>query len=217
MLDAVSVIGTVAWSLALLAAGASLVVRFRRAVGIERLQLKWVAYGSGIASVTLVFASAMYTVPDVGPSGAAISAFAVLLIPLSAAFAILRYRLYDIDVVIERTLVYGATTAAIGASFFIGIVVLQSALRPITGGSELAVAASTLLCFALFQPIRRRVQTTVDQRFYRARYDATRTLDVFGSRLAGEVDLDTVGAELADAVGTTLRPAHVSLWLRDRS
>jgi len=128
--------------------------------------------------------------------------------------AILRYHLYDIDVVIERTLVYGLTSAAIGAAFFGGIVLLQAALRPLTGGSEIAVAASTLVCFALFQPMRRGVQSTVDRRFYRSRYDASRTLDVFTSRIAGEVDIDAVGADLAEAVATTVHPAYVSLWLR---
>ena len=115
---------------------------------------------------------------------------------------------------IERTLVYGLTTGAIGVTFFGGIVVLQSALGAFTGGSELAIAASTLLSLALLQPVRRRAQSTVDRRFYRSRYDAGRTLDAFTLRLANEVDLDAVGAELTGAVAATVRPTHVSLWLR---
>jgi hypothetical protein len=142
---------------------------------------------------------------------------AIALAPVMVGVAVLRYRLYDIDVLINRALVYGATTAAIAVTFFGGIVVLQAALRPLTGGSEVAVAASTLVCFALFQPIRGWVRSTVDRRFYRARYDAAQTLDAFASRLAGEVDLDAVGAELAEAVSETVRPAHVSLWLRDHA
>ena len=136
------------------------------------------------------------------------------IVPISVAIAVLRYRLYDIDLLINRALVYGLTSAAIGASFFVLIVVLQTPLRPLTGGSELAVAGSTLVCFGLFQPIRRRVQATVDRRFYRSRYDAGRALDTFTSRLAGEVDLDAVGAELADAVRATVQPSHVSVWVR---
>ncbi len=116
---------------------------------------------------------------------------------------------------INRAIVYGLTTATVGITFFAGIVVLQAALRPLTGGSQVAVAASTLLCFALAQPVGRRVQSWVDRRFYRSRYDAARTIDAFSLQLAGEVDLDAVGAELAAAVGTTMRPAHVSLWLRN--
>jgi hypothetical protein len=136
------------------------------------------------------------------------------VVPFAVAVAVLRYRLYDIDVLINRALVYGTTTAAIAIAFFAGIVVLQAALRPFTGGSELAVAASTLVCFALFQPIRRRMQSTVDRRFYRARYDAAVTLDRFASALAGEVDLAAVREGLLDAVGETVRPAHASVWLR---
>jgi hypothetical protein len=139
---------------------------------------------------------------------------AISVLPLSVAAAILRHGLYDIDVVIERTLVYGATTAAIAAAFFAGIVVLQAALRPLTGGSELAVAASTLLCFALFQPIRRRVQSTADRRFYRSRYDAARTVDSFTDELAGEVELAAVRASLLAAVDATLQPSSASIWLR---
>ena len=110
---------------------------------------------------------------------------------------------------------YGLTSAAIAVSFFVVIVVLQTPLRSVTGGSELAVAGSTLLCFGLFQPVRRRMQSTVDRRFYRSRYDAGRTLDAFGGRLRDEVDLDSVRADLLDAVQETVRPAHASVWLRE--
>ena len=210
-------IGDAGGALAILLGAACLVVRFRRAHGIERQQLKWLAYVASLLAVYLPFGLLGVFQPD-GSLYVPISVAGIVLfltVPIATGLAILRYRLYDIDVVIERTLVYGTTTAAIGAAFFTGIVVLQSALRPITGGSELAVAASTLVCFALFQPIRRRMQSTVDRRFYRSRYDAAHTLDEFISRLAGEVDLDAVGAELGNAVGTTMRPSHVSLWLRD--
>jgi hypothetical protein len=217
VLNVVSGIGTLGWSAATLVAGASLVVRFRRASGIERQQLKWVAYGCVIATATLVFGSLGYASPDVASFGAGVAALGVLLIPISAALAILRYRLYDIDIVIERTLVYGATTAAIAVAFFGGLVLLQAALRPITSGSELAVAASTLVSFALFQPIRRWIQQIVDRRFYRSRYDAARTLDAFAEDVRDDVDLESVRGHLIAATGRTMSPAHASLWLRERT
>jgi len=132
-------------------------------------------------------------------------------------FAILRRRLYDIDLLINRTLVYGATSAAIALTFFGGIVVLQALLRPLTSGSEYAIAASTLVSFALFQPVRRRVQSAVDRRFDRSRYDAARTLDAFAVRLRDEVDLDAVRADLIGVIFKTMRPAHASVWLRERA
>jgi hypothetical protein len=210
-------IGNGVGALAILLGAACLILRFRRARGIERQQLKWLAYSASLLALYLPFALIGVFQPD-GSLFVAISVVGIvvfLTVPIATGLAVLRYRLYDIDVVIERTLVYGATTAAIAAAFFGGIVVLQSALRPITGGSELAVAASTLVCFALFQPLRRSVQSTVDRRFYRSRYDASITLDRFISRLAGEVDLDAIGAELGDAVSATMRPSHVSLWLKE--
>ena len=136
-------------------------------------------------------------------------------IPIAAGVAIFRYRLYDIDLLINRTLVYGLTSAAIGAAFIGGIVLLQTLLRPFTGGSELAVAASTLASFAFFQPLRVRMQRFVDRRFYRSRYDAVRTLEVFTDRLRDEVDLDAVCADLVDAVRDTVQPAHAGVWLRE--
>jgi hypothetical protein len=196
------------------AAAASVVARFRAARGIERQQMKTLAFGGFVLALG---AAAGGGLQEQGKFGQLFFIATLQVVPIAVAVAVLRYRLYDIDVLINRALVYGATTAAIAVAFFAGIVILQTALRPITGGSELAVAASTLVCFALFQPVRRRMQSTVDRRFYRGRYDASRTLDAFASRLTGEVDLDAVGAELAEAVADTMRPTHVSLWLRDRA
>jgi hypothetical protein len=198
-------------AIASIGAAASLFLRYRRSRGTERQQLKWLAAEAIAISIALIVGTSVQD--NKWASVFLISAIA--LAPVMIGIAVLRYRLYDIDVLINRALVYGVTTGAIGVAFFAGIVVLQAALRPVTGGSELAVAASTLVCFALFQPVRRRVQSGVDRRFYRSRYDASRTLDLFTSRLAGEVDLDAVGAELAKAVTQTVRPAHVSLWLRN--
>jgi hypothetical protein len=213
-LNAVSVVGTVVWSAAALAAGASIVIRFRRASGIERQQLKWVAYGSGIAIATFVIATFAYGIADLGPFVAALSALSILLIPISAALAILRYRLYDIDVVIERTLVYAALSAAVAATYWVLVILLQSALRPVTAGSEVAVAASTLATLALVQPLRSRIQRGVDRRFYRDRFDAARAVDRFTTELAGEVELGAVRASLLAAVGETLQPASASVWLK---
>jgi hypothetical protein len=189
----------------------SVVVRFRSSRGAEQQQIKFLAFGGGLLALGFLAGGGLQAQ---GKIGQLFFIAAMQVVPIAVAVAVLRYRLYDIDLLINRAIVYGATTAAIGAAFFAGIVVLQSALRPLTGGSELAVAASTLLCFALFQPVRRRVQSTVDRRFYRSRYDAGRTIDAFTARLAGQVDLDAVGAELTAAVAATMRPSHVSLWLR---
>jgi hypothetical protein len=153
--------------------------------------------------------------PDAAANASnAIATSAFACVPVAIGIAILRYRLYDIDVLIRRTLVYGATTGAIALAFFGGIVVLQAVLRPVTSGSELAVAISTLASFALFQPVRGRIQRAVDRRFYRAKYDAEHTVDAFAARLRDDVDLDSVRVELLDAVTDTLQPAHASVWIR---
>jgi len=207
-------LGTSLWVGAMLTAGASLVVRFRHARGIERQQLKWFAYATAIALVALVISSVSYGLPEIAPVVTALSAISVLLIPVSAAAAILRYRLYDIDVVIERTLVYGVVTATLAATYVATVVVLQGLLRPLTEGSEIAVALSTLLVVALFHPIRRRAQDAIDRRFYRARYDAARTVNAFVVRLRGDVELDSVRADLLEVVNSTIHPAHASVWLR---
>ena len=198
-----------------LLAAASLVARYRRAGTVEHQQLKWlVASVAVIGAAAVAMVSAPLFAPTLVPYVQVALATVTVLIPISVATAVLRYRLYDIDVLINRALVYGATTAAIAIAFFAGIVVLQAVLRPLTSGSELAVAASTLVSFALFQPLRRRIQETVDRRFYRSRYDAARTLDAFSVRLRDEVDLGAVRAELLDAVRDTVQPAHAGVWLR---
>jgi hypothetical protein len=149
--------------------------------------------------------------------GQLIAILAMDLIPISVAIAILRYRLYDIDLLIKRTLVYGATTAALAGTFWLGILALQRLLSPVTSGSEVAIAASTLVSLALFQPVRRRVQDAVDRRFDRSRYSAARTVDGFADRLRDEVNLDELRADLLGAVQLTMAPAHASLWLRERT
>jgi hypothetical protein len=138
----------------------------------------------------------------------------VAVLPVTIGIAILRHNLYDIDRLINRTLVYGGLTMLLGLSFASGIVFLQVIVSPLTGGNDLAVAGSTLLVFALFRPLRHRLQRFVDRRFYRQKYDAQRTLQSFGLTARDAVDLDQLTAELAGVVSTTMQPEHVSLWLR---
>ena len=202
-----------------LASFASLFRRFRRSSGTERQQLKWAisAIGLLVAAAVIALLIALLGINDDLHISAGMLFFALTFYPLSVGIAILRYRLYDIDVLINRTLVYGATTAAIAATFFFGILALTQVLRPLTSGSELAIAASTLFSFALFQPVRRRVQKAVDRRFDRSRYDAARTLDAFADLLRDEVDLNAVRAHLLGSVQQTMAPSHASLWLRERA
>ena len=192
---------------------AALSLRFARSSGTERLQLKWFLYAAS-TSIGLIIAALL------GPKGAfadlawASGVVALGLVPAAVGIAILRYRLYDIDVLINRTLVYAATSAGLIVTYAVSVILLGSALRPLTGSGDLAIAGSTLAVVALFAPLRRRIQGAVDRRFYRSRYDAARTLDALGAQLRDEVDLDAVRADLLDAVHDTVRPAHASLWLR---
>jgi hypothetical protein len=192
---------------------AAALVRFRTAAGTERQQLKWFAYASSF--LILVLVTAPLSFPYLAGLGPSVAMVALGFIPISIGIAILRYRLYDIDVLINRTLVYGAVSAALGATYLGAAVLFQALLRPFTSGNELAVAGSTLVVVALFGPLRARIQRFVDRRFYRSRYDAARTLDAFAARLRDQVDLDALEREVLGVVGETLRPAHTALWLRN--
>jgi hypothetical protein len=195
----------------------SLLARWRRSEPVERLQLKWVVYGVTLAASTALFVEVVLAnlVPVLYLPGTFVLSIAVLVIPAGIGMAMLRYRLYDIDVVINRTFVYGSLTAMLALVYVGSVVALQYAFRAITGGnSQLAVVASTLAIAALFNPLRRRIQALVDRRFYRSKYDARKTLEAFGARLRDETDLNTLGDGLVAVARESVQPAHVSLWLR---
>jgi hypothetical protein len=202
-----------------LVAAASVVIGRRKAGGIERLQVKWLLYASVIwFSGNVLKNTVISPLGDVS-WGLWVSYLLVgiggLGGPIAIGIAILRYRLYDIDILINRTLVYGSLTAMLIALYFSVIVVLQRAFVFLIGQqSTLAVVASTLLIAALFTPLRRRIQSFIDRRFYRRKYDAVKTLEVFSAKLRNETDLDALSDDLVGVVRETMQPAHVSLWLR---
>ena len=192
--------------LALLCAS-SLVFRYRAAPTDERQQLKWVATAAALFAAGVIAGDSL-GLPDI--------MFAIFLgaVPLSIGIAMLRYRLYEIDLIINRTLVYGALTAILAIVYLGLVVVLQQVTSAFAPESELAVAASTLAVAGLFRPLRSRIQSFIDRRFYRSKYDAARTLDRFAQRLRDEVDLDTLSDDLIAVVRDTMHPAHASVWLR---
>ena len=196
----------------------SLFVRFRRARGDEQQQIKWFASAAALTLVW-IFVLEQSTLSGVPGAIAVLSGLLVLpSIPIATGIAILRYRLYDIDILINRTLVYGSLTATLVALYFGAIVVLQRVFVLLTGQqSTLAVVASTLVIAALFNPLRRRIQSFVDRRFYRRKYDAAKTLEAFSTKLKNETDLDALSDDLVGVVRETMQPAHVSLWLRPES
>ena len=207
-------VGAITLVAGMLGSIASLRARYTSARRVERQQLKWLLYAAGF-----VAAGVAVTVPIetfAGPSWTdfanATTTLTVATVPVAMGVAILRHRLYDVDVVINRTLVYGALTATLAATYLGSVLLVGLAL----GQSGLAVAVSTLAVAGLFRPARVRIQGAVDRRFYRQRYDAARTLEAFGGRLRDEIDLEALGADLAGVVRDTVQPAHVSLWLRGR-
>jgi hypothetical protein len=209
--------------LSILACAVSLVLRFRRSSGVERLQLKWFASAGVVVAALYVITMAATLATDApfqDPNGTwvlvlqTLSILSFVLLPTAIAVAVLRHRLYGIDTVINRTLVYGLLTVALGMVYTGTVLLLQLLLNPLTSRSDLAVAVSTLTVAALFRPARTRIQSAVDRRFYRSRYDAARTLEDFTTRLRHEVDLDAVGEDLSRTVGDAVQPAHVSLWIR---
>ncbi|MDF2967022.1 MAG: putative two-component system sensor kinase [Nocardioidaceae bacterium] len=214
--DGLQVVGWATCLVCVILAAWSLVLRFRRSQGVERQQLKWFVWSAGLLPAFLV--TAMVVDSTGGDTGGdyvnVMLALFLAAVPLAAGLAILRYRLYDIDLVINRTLVYGALTATLVVTYLGLVLVFRLLLSPVTGESELAVAGSTLAVAALFRPLRARVQSVVDRRFYRSRYDTARTLEGFSQRLRTELDLETLDSDLRRVVTETMRPAHVSLWLR---
>ncbi|MDQ3962677.1 MAG: hypothetical protein M3277_01995 [Actinomycetota bacterium] len=216
ILDVVGASAGILFAAATVASLVSLVFRFRRGSQIERLQIKWFAFAAGINVTSIlieilfpaVFAALPRFVDDT------VFGMQVLLLPVTAALAILRYRLYEIDVIINRALVYAALTAVLLGSYLVIVLTLSRLLDPVTRDSDVAVAASTLAVAALFRPLRARIQAFIDRRFYRAKYDAVAALDRFGARLRDEVDIELVRSDVLGLVADTMQPSHASLWLR---
>jgi len=206
----------------ILVSAVSLVWRYRHSGGEMRLQIRWVAFAAACVGMTYavtLIGGLFLTAGQERPLWLALLQDAVLIsyagVPIAVGFAVLRYRLYDIDILINRTLVYGSLTTMLVVLYVIGVVGLQAILRVlIDQESTLAVVASTLAIAALFNPLRRRVQAFVDRRFYRKKYDARKTLEAFSRRLRDETDLYTLSGELVAVVRETMQPAHVSLWVR---
>ena len=193
----------------------SLILRFYRSRGEERLQLKWFTYAVTVGLLTPLLLG------ELAPAafevlGRLAWTLAFLSLPVSAAVAILKYRLYDIDRIINRTIVYAALTAVLILVYVGSVFSLQYLFRALTGEtSQIVIVASTLAIAALFNPFRRRIQAFVDRRFYRKKYDAARTLEAFSARLQDETDLAALADDLTEVARTTMRPSHVSLWLRE--
>jgi hypothetical protein len=219
MADSFEAVGAAGLALLLAATVASalgLMIRFRRASGDERQQLKWLAFAAVLLAIGFLFTALRQFV--VGESSVADLGVivAVPLIPIAIGFAVLKYHLYDVDLVINQTLVYGLVTALL-VGVYVGIALgLGAVVRTLAGqeNNSIVVAASTLAVAALFGPARRRIQRFIDRRFYRRKYDAAHTLETFSARLREEVDLDSLAGELVGVVRDTMQPSHVSLWLR---
>jgi hypothetical protein len=222
-LDALTGVGFLLAAGGTVSGAASQVWRFRRARGVERLQLKWVTTALGLLGVVwTAMAIVGVVLPSAGESGGLDIGWLILLVGLlgvsaTVAIATLRYRLYDIDVIINRALVYGSLTATLAGAYAGTVLLLEAVLRPVTRQSDLAIAGSTLAVAALFGPARARIQRMVDRRFFRRRFDAAQTLAAFGARVRDEVELTALSDELERVVAATWQPEHVSLWLRERS
>jgi hypothetical protein len=201
----------------LIAAAISLVVRFRRSGETERAQIKWLAYAAGLLALALAAGGVVY--PSASRSSLSfqvlsnLTVLALGAVPAAVGVAIFKYRLYDIDRLINRTLVYGALTALLAVAYFVIVVALQNII-PGADDSDLTIAGSTLAVAALFRPLRARVQGFIDRRFYRRKFNAQRTVESFSSRLREDVDLDHLSADLLGVVRETMQPHHASLWLR---
>jgi hypothetical protein len=203
-----------------LGAAASMFARLRRARGVERQQLKWFAYAVAVLAGGTTLTNVVSNAVGVGWLrwvGFLPTIVGLVGLPVAVGVAILRYRLYNIDLLINRTLVYGVLTATLALIYFGGVAATEAIFRALTGQEQqpqLAVVVSTLVIAALFIPLRRRIQSFIDRRFYRSKYDAAKTLEAFSAKLRDETDLDALSDELVGVVRETMQPAHVSLWLR---
>jgi hypothetical protein len=217
LLRALTMVGLAGILVSVLASCASLVARYRSTGWEQRQQLKWVAY---CLPLVLLWLGASLLVESTQSGETAVeiantlTSVGLTVVPVAIAVAMLRHRLYDIDVVINRTLVYASLTGLLAVVYLASVLVLQVVLSPLTQTSDLAVAASTLAAAAAFRPARSRIQAAVNRRFFRRRYDAARTVASFTTRLRDQVDVDAVGSDLRTVVADTVSPAHVSLWLR---
>jgi len=209
------------FSVLLVAVISSVFVRLRRAGGVERQQIKWFAYAVAANAIAVVLA---YVIPGLIETplwfervGFALNNIVIPAIPIAIGIAILRYRLYEIDLLINRTLVYGSLTVMLALVYSGGVATTQAVFRTLTGQEQqpqLAVVVSTLAIAALFSPLRRGIQTFIDRRFYRRKYDTRKTLEAFSVKLRDETDLNALSVDLVEVVRDTMQPAYVSLWLR---
>jgi hypothetical protein len=207
----------VALGLAVLLAMASMVRRFMISTGEARLQIKWFAFAVAVACLVDVFyflGFVLGVAPTVTKASEILLILALVALPITAGLAVLRYRLYEIDLIISRTIAYAVVSGVLIATFGAAILLFQALLAPVTQSNTFAVAASTLVVAALFQPLRRRVQAVVDRRFHRARYDAERTAAAFSERLRDQVDLPHLTTDLDSTVRTAIAPSTMTLWLR---
>jgi MFS family permease len=215
VLGVVGVAGALVAGGSMVASAISLIVRMRRAGSEQRQQIKWLSYGGAVV-VGTIFVGGVISIWS-GPISIAIIGVALLGVPVFTGIAIVRHRLYDIDVVINFTLVYAILSATLAVVYFGSIVLLQRVFAGLTGQEklpQLAIVASTLVIAALFNPLRRRIQSFIDRRFYRRKYDARQTLETFSAKLRDETDLGTLSEDLVGVVRETMQPAHLSLWLR---
>ncbi len=207
----------------MVASASALIVRYRRSRGDARQQVKWLAASAGFVAMTYLvvepLSAILYPSETHAPSWILLLQDVALLsfglIPVAIGIAILRHRLFDIDLIVRKTLVYAVLVACLAAIYLVGVYAIESVVRRLAGSSStLAVTVSTLAVALAFQPLRRRIQAAVDRRFYRARYDAARTLEAFSVRMRGEIDLETLTGDVMSVVRDALHPAHATVWLR---
>jgi hypothetical protein len=211
----VALAASVVVGVSMVASAISVIARARHAGRVERQQIKWLAYGGAVVVGTIFVSGAISIWSET--AAIAVISLALLGLPVFTGVAIVRYRLYDIDLIINRTLVYGVLTGMLALVYFGGVASAQAIFRVLTGQEQqpqLAVVVSTLVIAALFNPLRRRIQSFIDRRFYRRKYDAAKTLEAFSAKLRDETDLDALSDDLVGVIKETMQPAHVSLWLR---